>query len=65
MAQPTGPQRGAALAAPPPLVRAAAGRDMSRPTSGLPHFGHFTLLSSERRMTSSSKLRSQRRQAYS
>jgi hypothetical protein len=66
MLQPTGPQEdgGANPPPPPPEDRVAAGRDICRPTSALPHFGHLTSASSDLRMMSSSKVFPQR-QAYS
>lgn len=66
MAQPTGPQFAEEEAEPPsPPERAAAGRDTSFSTRLPLHFGQRTSSSSERRMTSSSKVRSQALQAYS
>ncbi len=67
MAQPTGPQFADEEAEPPspPLLRAAAGRDIFFDTRFPLHAGHRTSSSSERRRMSSSKERSQAWQAYS
>ncbi len=64
IAQPTGPQPLGGTD-PPPEARAAAGRDIRRATSALPHPGHRTSTSSDLRMTSSSKVFPQGAQAYS
>ena len=50
---------------PPPLVRAAAGRDIWRETSWLPQAGHFTSASSDFRMMRSSNFLPQGVQANS
>lgn len=66
MLQPTGPQEGAAKpASPPPPVRTAAVQDMTRLTLGVWQVGQATSASSDRRMTSASKVLSQAGQAYS
>ena len=66
MAQPTGPQFAEEAAEPPsPPERAAAGRDIFFSTRFPLQRGQRTSSSSERRMTSSSKDRSQALQAYS
>lgn len=67
MLQPTAPQEdgGANPPPPPPDARVAAGRDIFRPTSALPHFGHFTSASSDLRRMSSSNVFPQGAQAYS
>ncbi len=66
MLQPTGPQEGGANPPPPPPdPRVAAGRDIRRPTSALPHDGQRTSDSSDLRRMSSSKVLPHGVQAYS
>lgn len=65
MAQPTGPQAGAAKDPSPAPDPTAAGLDIWREISRPPHAGHFTSASSDFRRMSSSKDFAQRAQAYS
>lgn len=66
MLQPTGPHDGAETPeADPPPMRAAAGLDICRETSGVPQAGHFTSSASELRRMSSSKPLPHRVHAYS
>lgn len=65
MLQPTGPQPEGGENPPPPELRDAAGRDILRPTSALPHPGQRTSASSDFRSTSSSKVLPHGVQAYS